>query len=193
MKGRVGRRGPGWVGGLVEGLVARLIPEPQRESVLGDLLEEGLRPGSAAHAGALLGVVLHVHAEAWRDEGARLGALLTLVLAFSLWWVAAAADPATGDVVALYRDPLSRAALSFWSAPHLPAALAAGLVIGTAPWIGPVGGPARGHVVLVLAVVACSAAPEDGGLLPFLLVMGAAWLGDAAREDPAPDSATRSV
>lgn len=189
MRDRVRRQVPALVGGLV----ARLLPETQRESVLGDLLEEGLRPASPAHLGALLGVILHVQAEAWRDEAARLGSLLTLVLAFSLWWTVAAADPPAGEVVALYRDPLSRAALSLWSASHLPAALAAGLVVGTAPWVGPVGGPARGHVALVLAVVACGAAPAGGGVLPFLLVLGGAWLGDAARKDAVPASATRSV
>lgn len=173
---------------LATSLAARLLPPEQRDPVLGDLEEQGLRRGSPGSVAALLGVAVHFHGEAWRDEESRLGALLSLTLSFALWWAVCAAGQPGAEFGEFYRDPLSRAAVRFWSAAHLPAALGAGLLIGHAPWVPTVGHPARCHVAFVLAAIASWGGPVAGGVLPAALLLAAAWLGHRARTDPGPSS-----
>ncbi len=182
----------------VAALLVGLVPARDREAVAGDLTEAGIQPGSVDHAAALLDVALHYHAEAWRDGRGRLAAMLTLAIGGALWWAVAAAGWASVEgVVPLYGDPLSRAALRFWSAAHLPAALGVGLLAGHAPWVPEVSSPARWHIVGVLAVACGWAAPAGSGVLTVGLLLSAAWLGDRARpgttaRGPRPDGAQPS-
>lgn len=168
-------------------LLEALVPVRDRDPVAGDLAEAGIRPGSFAHAAAVLGVALHYHAEAWRDERGRLAAVLTLAAGGALWGAIAAAGWASVEELApLYGDPVSRAALRFWSAAHFPAALAVGLLAGHAPWVPEASSPARWHVVVVLAIGCGWAAPAGAGALSSVLLLAAAGLGDRGRgESPA--------
>lgn len=169
------------MGDLVTGLTLRLLPAHERETVLGDLQEEGVRRGSAAFVRALLGVALHYQLEGWRDERGRLGATLSLTLGLALWWAVTAAGVGWGDDTSLYRDPLSRLAARFWSASHLPGAIGAGLLVGHAPWVPEVARPTRWHVAALLAAVAWWTTPGGSTLAPPLLLL-AAWFGDRGRD-----------
>jgi hypothetical protein len=92
--------------------LACLLAKRHREAVLGDLEEEGRPSGAPGHVGALIGIVVRFHAELWRDDGARWGALVTVVLVGGLLRVVpAAAWPDPAAVLALYDDPLSRGAI----------------------------------------------------------------------------------
>lgn len=172
-------------------LLLSLVPRRERDALAGDLAEEGLEPGTWRFAAAICGVASRHHAEPWRDERERLGALLTLGMGAALWWAvtAAGAAPAEG-FVELYRDPVSRAALRFWAAAHFPAAIAVGLLAGHAPWLRASLSTARAHVVVVLAVGAALAAPAGAGWAVALVLIAAAWAGARAR--PAGPLATRA-
>jgi hypothetical protein len=83
--------------------VACLLAKRHREAVLGDLEEVGRPSGTPGHLGALIGIVVRFHAEPWRDDGARWGALVTVVLAGGLLRIVPAATwPDPGAVLALY-------------------------------------------------------------------------------------------
>jgi hypothetical protein len=175
---------------LLVAAMARLLPVRDRDAVLGDLEEEGRRPGSPAHMGVLAAVVVRFHVDPWRDASARWGALLTAALGWALLLaVPAAAWPEPDTVLGLYDDPLSRGAIHVWSAAHLSAALAAGLVVGHSPRIPGFAGTLRWQVALALALPASWGAPGAHAVLAPLLLMAATWLGqraltDAARESP---------
>jgi hypothetical protein len=162
--------------------LARLLPVRGREAVLGDLAEDGLRPGSLAHLGALAAIVFRWHVDPWRDGGARLGALLTAAAAWGLHWAvlsAAWSDPE--GALELFRDPLSRGAILAWSASHLTAAVGAGILVGHAPWIPPFAVTLRWQVALALAVAAAWAGPGEPAILPPLRLLVATWLGYRGR------------
>ncbi len=170
------------MGDLVTRLTTRLLPAHEREAVLGDLREEGVRAGSGASALAVLGIVLHYQLEGWRDERARFGAVISLALGFGLWWSVTTAGAGWGELGSVYQDPLSRLAIRFWSASHLPAAIGAGLLVGHAPWVPDFARPTRWHVAGLLVAVAGVTAPAGGGLAASLLLVGGVWLGDRSRE-----------
>jgi hypothetical protein len=158
--------------------VACLLPKRYREAVLGDLEEEGRPSGTPGHLGAVIGIVVRFHAEPWRDDGARWGALVTVVLAAGLLRIVPAARwPDPGTVLALYDDPLARGAIHVWSAPHLTAAVAAGLLIGHSPWIPAFAGTLRWQLALALALPASWAAPGGFAILAPLLLLAATWVG----------------
>ena len=149
------------------GLLLRVVPGRARASLVGDLMEEGVPPGSPGHARAVLGVAAYFQAEPWRNERARLIALLILAAGGLLLWAVTSVMPPSPGVEGLYADPLSRAALRFWAASHLPAALAVGLFAGRAPWLPDAAEPARWHVVGVLAWLAASTAPQGAAVGSF--------------------------
>jgi hypothetical protein len=158
--------------------VACLLAKRHREAVLGDLEEVGRSSGTPGHLGALIGIVVRFHAEPWGDDGARWGALVTVVLAGGLLGIVLAATwPDPGAVLALYDDPLSRAAIHVWSAPHLTAAVAGGLIIGHSPWIPAFAGTLRWQLALALALPASWAAPGGFAILAPLLLLAATWVG----------------
>lgn len=165
-----------------------LLPAGARESVAGDLTEEGLRPGTMAYLVALVGISFHVHCEAYRDEGARLGVVIAFILGLVvLWAVQAAAWPGSPSLE-LFGDPVSRGALLLWGASHLTSAVAAGLVVGHAPGIPSFAEAARWHAAVALAGVAWWSAPEGAAsVAAALLVLAAVWLSATRR---ARDSAT---
>jgi hypothetical protein len=85
--------------------------------------------------------------------------------------------PDPGTVLALYDDPLSRGALHVWSAPHLTAAVAAGLLVGHSPWIPAFAGALRGQLALALALAASWAAPGGFAVVAPLLLLAATRVG----------------
>lgn len=178
---------------VLVGALVRLLPVRDRNAVLGDLEEEGRGPGSLAHLGALAGVVVHFHIDPWRDVSARFGALLTAALAWGLLLaVPAAAWPDPDTVLGLYDDPLSRGAIHVWSAAHLSAALATGLVVGHSARIPGFARTLRWQVALALALSASWAAPGAQAVLAPLLLVAATWLGQRALTDAAHESPHRA-
>ena len=158
-------------------LGAGLLPPHERESVLGDLAEEDVRAGSWSWIRALLGVALCYQLEGWRDDKGRVGAAISLTLGLALWSAFLAAGDWPAELEPLYRDPLSRSAIRFWDASHLPAALAVGLLVGHAPWVPKIAMATRWHVTTVLAVLAGVTAPAGDGVLTAALLVATAWLG----------------
>ena len=164
-------------------LVALGLPARVREEVTGDLAEEALLPGTAGHLRGLAGVVLHVQIEPYRDGGARLWFVAALAGALALWTAVTAAGFGVLPELAPLWDPVSRLVLRFWSASHVTAALAAGLVLGHLP--GPTSvGPARAHAIVLMAGLA----GWHGGLgwaggLAVAAVLSAGWIGSRARAE----------
>lgn len=168
--------------GTLAHMIARLgLPPESRDEVLGDLTEEGLGPGLRGHVRALTGVALYVQLEPYRDPSVRLWCVGALGGALLLWWAVLSAGFGVSPEDLSLWDPLSRGLLRFWSASHVTAALAAGLLLGYLP--GPESvGPARAHGVFLLALVAAGhAAVGWGALAGGAALMGAACLGSHAR------------
>lgn len=158
-------------------LALRGVPRHLRESVAGDLLEQG---GGVRDA---LAVAAHFQAEPYRaGSDRRAVALLALGAAGLLWMVPLAAQHLLAQA-AVFNDAFSRSLLQLWSAPAVLAAVACGLFVGRASLLPPHADAARLHQVLLLAPVAALAAPGDwqaalaAGLLP-----AAAWLAHQNRE-----------
>jgi hypothetical protein len=172
--------------GLLTRASARLLPRRHREAVLGDLAEERVVPGSADELFAIAPIALRLHADAWRDERARLGAVAAGALASGLLWaVPAAGWPDPSAALDLYGDPVSRAAIAFWSATHLTGPTAAGLLIGHVGWIPARASFMRWHVALALVVPVALAGPDGLSALPPVLLLMATGLADRARgNDP---------
>lgn len=164
-------------------LVALGLPSSAREEVTGDLLEEGLRPETFGHLRALTGVVLHVQAEPYRNPESRFWLIGALGGAFLVWFaVITARFEVLPELLPLW-DPVSRSVLRFWSASHVTAGLAAGLVLGRLPG-GPSVGPARAHAVFLLAAVAgYQGGVGWSGAAAVASVVGAAWIGSRARRE----------
>ena len=176
------------MGHLVTALLARLItglglPPTAQDEVTGDLEEEGFSPGSVGYLKALTGVVLHVQVEPYRDPGARLWFMGALVSALLLWSAVITAGFAVQPEILPLWDPVSQGIIRFWSASHVTAALAAGLVVGSLPGGGSVG-PARTHALILLSGIA---AYESGigweGVAAAASVLGSGWMGSRARVD----------
>ncbi|NNM34989.1 MAG: hypothetical protein HKO53_18065 [Gemmatimonadetes bacterium] len=172
--------------GSLARLVALLGLAPAtRDEVTGDLVEDGLPPGTVGHLLGLTGVVLHVQAEPYRDPGARLWVVGTLGAATLLWAAVTAAGFEVRPEFLMLWDPLSRGALRFWGASHVTAGLAAGLVLGQMPG-APSVRPTRAHAVLLVAAVAAyqGGAGWDGTVAA-ACVVAAAWIGSRARVEGA--------
>lgn len=177
---------------MIRRLVAALVPEHDRDAVLGDLHEE-LPPGGARMAArrlfALMGIALHYEVEPYvGDTGAR-EPLGLLAAGLGLMWAAGAAGATwSGAEPPPGYDPVSRALLELWASPYalgLLSALAAGLLAGRA---GHGSGTARRHVVLALSALAFLSAPVRvvGAMTAGLCIAGA-WLGSAARREDGPE------
>lgn len=180
--GAVSRLAP--VDALVDRAIAALLPRADRETILGDLLEEGDRPGSRRGLAAVSGIVLHVHSEPYREEAVRVRMLISVVLGLALVLAVGAAGWGAEATLDLYSDPISRLAIKLWGAPHLTSAVAAGLLVGHAPWIQRHADLTRWHTGVLLAGLSCWVAPATGlRMVPGLLLLAAVWLGDNARED----------
>jgi hypothetical protein len=150
---------------LLERLTSAVIPEADREAVLGDLEEEGYVAGSLRHAAAVAGIAASHQFEGWRDEGARRGAVITLFIGVALVWAVRAAGMVGSvaiDPLQLFTDPLSRAAVILWSATNLTGAAAAGLLVGLSPWLPSFAGSLRYHIAVILAGLAWWSAPGAG-------------------------------
>jgi hypothetical protein len=168
---------------LLERLTSTVIPEADREAVLGDLEEEGYAAGSVRHAVAVAGIAASHQFEGWRDEGARRGAVITLFIGVALVWAVRAAGMVGSvaiDPLELFTDPLSRAAVILWSATNLTGAAAAGLLVGLSPWLPSFAGSLRYHIAVILAGLAWWSAPGAGIEVAGLLLFGA-WLGSHGR------------
>lgn len=166
------------------------VPRHLRESVLGDLLEEG------AGAAAAWSLALHFQAEPYRSAQGRQPALLLLAAAGGLLWIVPMAAQALLAQAGVFADPFSRTAVSLWGAPALWAALACGLLIGRVSLLPPHADAVRLHLALLLAPAAAWATPDarQAALAALLLpaAAGLAWLNrqavDAqAAADAAPD------
>lgn len=168
------------LGVRLEGLLVRLLPPRDREAVAGDLAEDG--PSGFRRLLAVAGIVGHVHAEPWRDPGARLGAASLLAGGLALLWAIPTAARMGGPDPAVYSGLLLEMATAFWRADHLLAAMAAGLVVGHAPGPESWARMARGHAALALALPAWTLAPTPAaGTATVALLWGSAWFGDHAR------------
>lgn len=173
---------------LLERVASAVIPAADRESVLGDLEEEGFAAGSVRHVAAVAGIAVCHQLEGWRDEGARRGAVITVFLGLALVWaVRVAGLVGTGgiDPLQLFTDPVSRAAAMLWNATNLTGAAAAGLLTGLSPWLPSFAGSLRWHLAFILAGLAWWSAPGAGIEVAGVLLFGA-WLGSHARAPVAP-------
>jgi hypothetical protein len=173
---------------LLERLASAVIPEADREVVLGDLEEEGFVAGSVRHMAAVAGIVASHELEGWRDGGARRGAVITLFLGVALVWAVRAAGlvgTVTIDPLQLFTDPVSRAAVILWSATNLTGAAAAGLLVGLSPWLPSFAGSLRWHIAFILAGLAWWSAPGAGIEVAGVLLFGA-WLGSHGRAPEVP-------
>ena len=170
---------PGWF----TRLALRAVPRHLRESVLGDLLEEG------AGAAAAWGLALHFQAEPYRSPQGRQPALLLLVAAGGLLWIVPMAAQALLAQAGVFADPFSRTVVSLWRAPALGAALACGLLIGRVSLLPPHADAVRLHLALLLAPAAAWAALDalQAGLAALLLpaATGLAWLNRQATDTQA--------
>ena len=170
-------------------LVERMIPSQEREIVLGDLLEEGVPAGSWRYVRLAMGIGLWWQAHPFGSPSGRRGVLLSLAAGLGLLLGVTWATSASAPPLDLFRDPVSRGALMFWATPHLTAAIAAGLVVGHAPWT-PSMGRAQLHVGLVLVLIAAGLAPTGrAGVLSGLVLALAMMVGARGRtpaRDPGP-------
>jgi hypothetical protein len=162
--------------GLLARLALRGVPPHLRESVAGDLLEDG------AGAGEALAVALHFQAEPYRAAHDRRAVLLLGMAAAGLIWLVPQAAHSLLAQAAVFTDGFSLAALQAWRAPHLVAALAAGLWLGRASLLAAHADAARVHLALVAAPLAALAAPGAvQAALAAGLLRGAAWLAQQNR------------
>lgn len=162
-------------------LVLLGVPPHLRDSVLGDLLEEG---GGLRDA---LSIVLHFQAEPWRDAAARRAAVGLALAGAGLLWIVPLAAQALLAQASVFTDGFSRAALRLWSAPPVLAALACGLLVGRASVLPARADAARLHLVLLLAPAAALAAPGPlQALLAAGLLAAMAWIGHVNRRAALP-------
>lgn len=153
------------------------VPRHLRDSVHGDLLEEG---GGAREA---LAIALHFQAEPYRAGGDRLAALLLLLGGAGLLWIVPMAAYGLLAQATVFEDAFSRALLQVWRAPAVVAAVAGGLLIGRASMLPPHADAARLHMVLVLAPLAGLTAPGAvQTLLAVAAMPAAAWLAHRNRQ-----------
>lgn len=169
-----------------ERLALQLVPERDRDALLGDLAEEG---GDArGRIGSILSVGASYQAEPWRDDRARAGILVLFAAGLALLRLLPLAAGAM-DFRAV-DGAVWRGAAWFWSHDVAIAASAAGLLVGRAPLIPDRVASARWHVAAVLALAAfLSARGAAEGVLAASLVVGAALAGSAARQETAPPGA----
>jgi hypothetical protein len=170
---------------LIERVVALTLLPGDRDVVLGDLREECAARGAPVRGGWLVSQCLRIagrfHLEPYRAVVDLVGILAILLAGVILLWVVPAVGSPPPETVTLYRDALSRAALAVWSASHLTAASAAGLLVGRASLIPEHCAPARWHVATLLAVVSAAVPGAPAPALSAALLLAAAWFGDRAR------------
>ena len=171
----------------LERLALRLVPAHDRDALLGDLHEDGVR--TASHrARAILGVGLAYQHEPYRDDRARLGILALLALGLLLLAVVPLAARGFGAVALDGR--VWRAAAAFWAHGGPIAAAAVGLVVGRAPLMPTHAAAARWHVAAALAVAAGLVATSwTTGCASAALLLGATWLAASARPATLPPGA----
>ena len=165
----------------LEWLLARAIPAADREAALGDLTEEEIHHGLRRSL-ALMGIAFHHHAEPYRDQSARLCVLALLVAGLTVLWAVPTAAGGSVPDPDLYPGPIVSLLLVFWSASHITAAAASGLLVGHAPWLPSWAAHARWHVAGLLCVFSLQAAATvTGGIGAAALLSATAWFGDRAR------------
>jgi len=169
---------------LAERAALRLVPARDRETLLGDLAEEGPLP-PLRRAACVGGVALAYQGEPYRDSEGRLGAALLLMSGLALMlYVPEAVE---GMDPRIFTDPVTRGFARFWMRAAEIAASAAGLLVGRLPVLPPRANVARWHVALLLALSAATIAPDrHRGVACAALLLAAVVVGDRARGTLAP-------
>lgn len=180
------------VDGPLVRLAALALPAHARDAILGDLREEAARDASARGGPGLVRTILAIacryHADCYRDVDDRVR--IAVLLAFAMA-VVVAVPPAARTLLAgaavFEGSPLASWVQS-WQAPHVTAGLAAGLVVGRAPWLAAQLAPARSHVAAVLVVVALAMHGFAGGLAATVAFLAAQALAARHRRDADDDA-----
>lgn len=166
---------------LIMALAMHGVPRHLRESVLGDLLEQG------EGARGALAVALHFQAEPYRAGTDRRDVLLLLLAAAGVLWIVPMAAQSLLAQSAEIGGTFGRIATGLWGSPQLLAAVACGLLLGRASLLPPHADAARLHLVLIFLPVAGLAAPGAlRALLAVTLLPAAAWLGHRNRQAQSP-------
>jgi hypothetical protein len=163
-------------------LLALLLPQEQRDPVVGDLIEEHAAGTLRWPARALLGIAWHHHRGCYgeRSDAAALLRLHAVALAGVLVLPLAGATVQAGAGV--FNDLLAAGTLAFWGAAPALAGLAAGLWLGRAPLPAPQLDSARLHALPGLLAALAMAAHGPGALVAAMaLLLGGFAAGRAGR------------
>ena len=161
-----------------------LVPARDREALLGDLHEDAVH-ATRARLSEIARVGLSYQREPYRDDRARLGILVLLVVGLALLRLVPLAS--TGMEFMQLEGAVWRAAAVFWSQDTLIAAIMTGLIVGRAPVMPAYATSARSHVAVMLAVTTLLSAPEAfGGAVASAMLLGATAMADAVRRHVEP-------
>jgi hypothetical protein len=155
------------------------VPRRMRDSVCGDLLEQGSGLADA------FAIAMQFQLEPYRDSDHRSAVLSVLFVGAAALWLVPAAASATASHAWIFVDTLSRAALVLWGMPCVLGAVACGLLVGRVIRLPPYAQAARLHSVVVLAVASAVTAPSNVlGLLAAMVLAATAWAAHLSSEAP---------